>query len=91
MVSRINEFNKLWFEPTGHVVMFLYDDRPGVLGSIGVNLASRGVNIEDVRNPHDAETNHSLAIMKVNQRVPDDLIAHINRQIEALAAFSIKL
>jgi D-3-phosphoglycerate dehydrogenase len=91
MVSRINEFDKLWFEPLGHTVMFLYDDRPGVLGAIGMSLASRGINIEDVRNPHDAKTNRSLAIMKVNKQVPEDVIQHINGEIKALAAFSLKL
>ncbi|MBN1558457.1 MAG: hypothetical protein JW951_09975 [Lentisphaerae bacterium] len=91
MVSRINEFNKLWFEPIGHNVMFLYDDRPGVLGAIGVNLARAGINIEDVRNPHDDKTNHSLAIMKVNGMVSEDLIRRISDEIDALSAFSIKL
>lgn len=91
IVSRIDEFNKLWFEPVGHTAMFLYNDRPGVLGAIGMKLAGRGINIEDVRNPHDAKTNHSLAIMKVNQHVPDDLIREISAEIKALSAFSIKL
>lgn len=91
IVSRINEFTKLWFEPMGHTVMFLYDDRPGVLGSIGVKLAGGGINIEDVRNPHDPKTNHSLAIMKVNQTVPESLIRDISTEIQAISAFSIAL
>jgi hypothetical protein len=32
-------------------------------------LAEAGINIEDVRNPHDPKTGHSLAIMKVNRKV----------------------
>lgn len=91
MVSRINEFDKLFFEPVGHTVFFLYDDRPGVIGIIGGKLAGRGVNIEDMRNPHDPKTNHSLAILKINQPVPDDVMQEISRDIKALAAFSIKL
>jgi D-3-phosphoglycerate dehydrogenase len=91
MVSRINEFNKLWFEPTGHTVMFIYDDRPGVLGAIGVKLASRDVNIEDVRNPHDPKTNHSLAIMKINKAPSAQLIDEIADEIKAISAFTIKL
>jgi D-3-phosphoglycerate dehydrogenase len=91
IVSRINEFDKLWFEPTGHTVFYLYDDRPGVLGAVGVKLAGAGINIEDVRNPHDARTNRSLAIMKVNQRVPEDLMAAICEEIKAISAFSVKL
>ena len=91
MVSRINEFNKLYFEPVGDTVLFLYDDRPGVIGSIGQKLAEADVNIEDMRNPHDKRTNRSLAIMKVNQRVPADVISEISEAIEARSAFSIKL
>jgi len=91
IVSRIDEFNKLWFEPVGYTVMFMYDDRPGVLGAIGMKLAGLGINIEDVRNPHDPKTNRSLAIMKVNRRVPDDVVQNIAAEIKAISAFSIKL
>ena len=91
MVSRINEFDKLYFEPTGSTVFFLYVDRPGVLGAIGSKLATRKINIEDVRNPHDPKTKRSLAIMKTNPVVPQDLIDEIARDIQAVASFSIKL
>lgn len=91
MVSRINEFNKLYFEPVGHTVFFLYDDRPGVIGTIGGKLAAANVNIEDMRNPHDSRTNRSLAILKVNKAVSQDVIDDIQRSVKAIAAFSIKL
>jgi D-3-phosphoglycerate dehydrogenase len=91
MVSRINEFDKLFFEPSGKMVLFLYEDRPGVLGAIGAKLAAGGINIEDVRNPHDLKTNRSLAIMKINCLPSDELITEISRQIKALAAFSVQL
>ncbi|MBA4387449.1 MAG: hypothetical protein C0404_05670 [Verrucomicrobia bacterium] len=91
MVSRINEFNKLFFEPAGHTLFFIYDDRPGVIGIIGSQLAAAGINIEDMRNPHDLKTNRSLALLRVNQAAPDDLMARIGKTINAFAAFSIKL
>lgn len=91
MVARINEFNKLYFEPQGFTVFFLYQDRPGVLGAIGQALAKRGINIEDVRNPHDLRTNRSLAIIKVDQNVPEDLTEEIRQEIKAASGFSIKL
>jgi len=90
MVARINEFNKLYFEPVGDSVMFMYEDRPGVIGKIGIHLAEAEVNIEDMRNPHDPKTNRSLAILKVNQAVPDAVIDAIKADIDALAAFSIR-
>jgi len=91
MVSRINEFNKLYFEPEGATVFFLYDDRPGVLGTIGQKLASKGINIEDVRNPHDPKTNRSLAIMRTNPMAHQELVDEIAKEIQAIASFSIKL
>ncbi len=91
MVTRIDEFDNLFFEPHGHSVYFMYQDRPGILGAIGVALAASGINIEDVRNPHDARTDRSLAIMKVNRRVPDEVMQEISGQIESLAAFRIEL
>jgi len=91
MVARINEFDRLYFEPLGHTVFFLYDDRPGVIGIIGRALAENAVNIEDMRNPHDPQTNRSLAILKVNQRVPGTIIDAISKEIKSIAAFHITL
>ncbi len=91
MVTRIDEFDNLFFEPHGHSVYFMYDDRPGILGKIGLALAASGINIEDVRNPHDARTNRSLAIMKVNKRVPAEVMQAISGEIDALAAFRVEL
>ncbi|MDA0991783.1 MAG: NAD(P)-dependent oxidoreductase, partial [Verrucomicrobia bacterium] len=91
MVSRINEFDKLYFEPAGDMVMFHYDDRPGVIGTIGAALAAADINIEDMRNPHNCRTNRSLVIMKVNKTPDERVIREISTAIEALAAFSFKL
>jgi D-3-phosphoglycerate dehydrogenase len=89
MVARINEFDRLYFEPVGCAAFFLYQDRPGVIGQIGAELASAGINIEDIRNPHHIKTGRSLAIMKTNQPVPEDTVKHIGATIGAVTAFSI--
>lgn len=91
MVSRINDFHKLYFEPRGHVVVFTYKDRPGVLGQIGASLADAGINIDDVRNLHDSKGVQSLALLKVNQPVPDSVVAEIAKKISADLAFYITL
>jgi D-3-phosphoglycerate dehydrogenase len=91
MVSRINEFHKLFFEPTGHTVFLMYDDRPGVIGTIGQKLAGAGVNIEDMRNPHDPKTNRSLAILHINREPAPEIMRDISMEIRAISAFCIKL
>lgn len=90
LISRINEFDKLYFEPVGPTLFFLYEDRPGVIGTIGRVLAEQQVNIEDMRNPHDSATNRSLAILKVNQMVTSETMDAIKSAIAARAAFCIK-
>lgn len=87
MVSRINDFDKLYFEPKGPTVVFSYKDRPGVLGQIGQALAAAGINIDDVRNPHDSRGEESIAILKVNQPVPDAVVRKIADTIQARMAF----
>jgi D-3-phosphoglycerate dehydrogenase / 2-oxoglutarate reductase len=91
LVARINDFDKLYFEPAGHWVVFTYDDRPGVLGRIAAALAGAGVNIDDVRNPHDSKGKTSLAILKVNRAVEEALVQQIAADIQARVAFHIEL
>ncbi len=91
MVARINDFDKLYFEPRGHIVGFVYRDRPGVLGQIGAALAAADINIDDIRNPHDSTGKTSLAILKVNAGVPDELLGAIASRIEAEAGFYVDL
>jgi D-3-phosphoglycerate dehydrogenase len=91
MVSRVNDFDKLYYEPYGHSVMFEYADRPGVLGRIGASLAAAGINIDDVRNPHNVTGERSLAWLKVNTAVDEHVVARIRDQISAELAFYVRL
>ena len=61
-----------------------------MIGTIGQMLAEASVNIEDMRNPHDPKTNRSLAILKVNRVVEEDLMNAIKDGIQARASFCIK-
>jgi len=62
MISRINDFDKLYFEPRGHTVFFQYKDRPGVVGRIGASLAEANINIEDIRHSHHVPSDQSLVL-----------------------------
>ncbi|QBG47979.1 ACT domain-containing protein [Verrucomicrobia bacterium S94] len=89
MISRINDFDKLYFEPVGTCVIFIYKDRPGVIGQIGRALADVGVNIDDMRNPHDPSGENSLALMRITGKADCDVIDKIAEQIDALHASCI--
>jgi D-3-phosphoglycerate dehydrogenase / 2-oxoglutarate reductase len=89
MISRIGHFDKLYFEPTGHITLFTYIDRPGVLGEIAGAMAKEGINIDDVRNPHDASGERSIAILKVNKPVPEKVLAKVAGKIDALNSCAV--
>lgn len=91
LIARVNDFDKLYVEPSGNWAVFVYEDRPGVLGQIAAALAAEGVNIDDVRNPHDSRGHQSLAILKVNRGLTDALVKKIGEDIGAAVAFHIEL
>ena len=91
VIARINDFQKLYFEPKGPTCVFIYRDRPGVLGQIGAALAAAGINIDDVRNPHDSKGDHSIAILKVNRKLPEAVLQKIAHDIDAATAFCAEL
>lgn len=91
MVSRINEFDRLYFQPVGSLLFFVYRDRPGVTATISAELAAAGLNIEDMRNPHDAETNRSLAILRVNKPAGEELVESVRAKIDAVLAMGVTL
>jgi D-3-phosphoglycerate dehydrogenase len=86
MVSRINDFEKLYFDPRGNTLVFSFADRPGVLGTIAAAVAQAGINIDDVRNPHDAAGQNSIAVLKINRPAPAELVADIAKKIDASLA-----
>ncbi|NLE67317.1 MAG: phosphoglycerate dehydrogenase, partial [Lentisphaerae bacterium] len=57
------------------------------LGLIGTAMASAGINIEDVRNPHHPKVNQSLAMMRINKPAPESLMNTISDNIQALASY----
>lgn len=91
MISRINQFDKLYFEPKGHVVCFQYKDRPGVVGHIGAALAEAQLNIEDVRHSHHPQTDQSLAIFRVNAPASKELVIKLASDLGAVMAFGATL
>lgn len=91
MISRINDFDKLYFTPEGHSLMVVYEDRPGVLAKITTAVAVADINIDDIRSPHSEDGKHSLAVLKTNTAVSADVMARIRKDTgaETVAAVSI--
>ena len=89
MIARIDEFNHLYWTPTRNAVFFEYDDRPGVIGAIGDALHKADINIEDMRNPHNPATGHSMAMLSTNKPVAPELVASIAKTIRSFKSSAL--
>jgi len=87
MIARLNNFDKLYLEPTGHTLFVEYTDEPGVIGKIASILGDKGINIVDLRAPQDLKSNRSLAVIKTNTKVPGEVISKIKITVRANVAF----
>ena len=88
MISRINDFDKIYLEPSGNNLFVEYGDAPGVIGKIASILGAEGINIIDIRAPQDLASNRSLAVVKTSVVVPKDTIAKIAKSVNAINAFT---
>ncbi len=88
MISRLNNFDKIYLEPTGHNLFAEYSDAPGVIGKIASILGDENINIIDIRAPQDHKINRSLAVIKTNVPVPDKVIDKIKKAANAVNAFA---
>lgn len=80
MISRISHFDKLYFEPRGYSIIATYDDQPGMLAKISSVVARHTINIIDIRCPFDPKSGESIAILKVNQEVDQNIISEIQHE-----------
>jgi hypothetical protein len=52
-------------------------------------MGEAGINIDDVRNPHDESGEFSIAILKVNKPVPAVVIDDLADKISATVAVGL--
>ena len=91
LVSRINDFEHLYFMPTAHAFLAEYWDRPGVLASICTACAKAGLNIEDIHAPRDPEGKRALAILMTDQPVSPVTVEAVKTVIDPINAFAVEL
>ncbi len=91
MISRINEFDKLYLDPRGYNLFVEYEDRPGIIGKIASLLGDSGINILDIRAPQDNERKNAIMAIKADKPIADDQVKKIKDVIDAKVAFFFHL
>jgi D-3-phosphoglycerate dehydrogenase / 2-oxoglutarate reductase len=77
--------------PTPHLVFLVYADRPGVVGTVGVELGAAGINIAGAQVSRVTEGGTALMVLSVDSAVPPDLLVRISTGIGATSVRSVAL
>ena len=74
-----------------HMALFRYDDRPGMIGTVGRMLGEANVNIASMQVSRDPKGGHALVAMTVDSAIPHDVLEEIVAAIGAESARQVDL
>ncbi|MFW3169442.1 phosphoglycerate dehydrogenase [Geodermatophilus sp. CPCC 206100] len=78
-------------DASGHLIFFVYTDRPGVVGIVGAALGEAGVNIAGAQVSRTTRGGEALMAVTVDSPVPAELLGDIAGRIGAREARSADL
>ena len=70
-------------EPTEHLAFFTYEDRPGMVGTVGKILGDAGVNIAGMQVSRAEKGGQALVALSVDSVVPTEVLDDIRDSISA--------
>ncbi|KAA0929832.1 phosphoglycerate dehydrogenase [Streptomyces apricus] len=74
-----------------HMMVLRYEDRPGVVGTVGRVLGEAGINIAGMQVSRSAAGSEALAVLTVDDEVPQDVVNEVAGEIGAASARSVNL
>jgi D-3-phosphoglycerate dehydrogenase len=70
-------------EPTDHLAFLTYQDRPGMVGTVGGILGDAGINIAGMQVSRREPGGSALVAMSVDSAIPAEALADIQHAIDA--------
>ncbi|KRF17782.1 3-phosphoglycerate dehydrogenase [Nocardioides sp. Soil797] len=86
----VNGFD-LDIEPTDHLAFFVYEDRPGMVGTVGGILGDAQVNIAGMQVARAGKGGQALVALSVDSDIAADTLAEIQQAISAQTVRSVDL
>src|SRR6478609_398754 len=78
-------------EPTEHLAFFRYEDRPGMVGTVGGILGDAGINIAGMQVSRDTKGGQALVALSVDSAIPHEALADIQESMDALTVRAVDL
>lgn len=89
-IVEVNGFD-VDLEPTEHLAFFSYEDRPGVIGTLGRLLGDAAVNIAGMQVARDGKGGAALVVLSVDSTIPPETLNEIEIEIAAVALNTVDL
>ena len=77
--------------PAAHLLVLEYEDRPGVVGTVGVALGEAQVNIAGAQVSRTAQGGSALMVLTVDSAVPAEVLSALSAAIGATSARAVDL
>ncbi len=78
-------------EPTEHLAFFRYEDRPGMVGTVGRILGEARVNIAGMQVARETKGGHALVALSVDSAIQPDVLDEIAAAIDAVSVRGVNL
>jgi D-3-phosphoglycerate dehydrogenase len=78
-------------EPTDHLAFFRYEDKPGMVGTVGGVLGRAGINIAGMQVCRDEKGGHALVALSVDTAIPVAALEEISTSINAVEVRAVDL
>ncbi|MER1997312.1 MAG: ACT domain-containing protein, partial [Arthrobacter sp.] len=74
-----------------HLLVLIYQDRPGVIGALGRILGEAEINIAGMQVARNSEGGQALSLLTVDSSVPQDVLEGVREAIGATVAREVDL
>ncbi len=89
---RIVEIDGITLEAAVHPIMLFVEnkDKPGLIGNVGILLGNRGINIANFHLGRNHTRTRAVAIISVDNEIPDDLLKSIQAVPNVVRALTLR-
>ncbi len=77
--------------PEGDMLVLMNNDKPGVIGGIGMILGQNGVNIARMQFGREKQGGLAMSVVSIDSQVSDELMAKIRQLPNVLSAKQIRI
>lgn len=93
MIPKLSLINNFYFEvdPSGPMLLVENEDKPGVVGSIGVFLGDQGINIATFELSRNKTGGRAMSIIRVDQELTVDQIKQLSQIKNICSVHSVLL